>query len=170
MVDHLTATIGLIEDAWRKVLAFRALVIEDNPDLSELYSRTLTRGGLEVTAASSGAGAIERLRNDAFDLVVADLNLGPGLTGVDVCHHVRMEVSKTVPVVLLTAADDQKTVIAAFEAGADEFVTKPVNLGSLRVLCRELLEANEEERLRRRKARRAGVVNDATENPGSTAG
>lgn len=117
----------------------RILIADDDPHISTLIERTLARSGHEIVTAHSGIEAIERLRGAAPDLVILDIVM-PGLTGIDVCRHMRMNPSLcTVPILFLTQKDDIQAKIAGFEAGCDDYVTKPFDVNELDLRARALL-------------------------------
>ncbi len=106
----------------------RILIVEDDPAVRDVVEHALAREGMSTLAVGSGETALERLRGsdeEAFDLVVLDVML-PGMDGISVCRELR-EAGKNsdVPVVMLTARDDEINVVVGLEVGADDYVTKP---------------------------------------------
>lgn len=104
----------------------KILVVEDDPGVRELLEHALFREEMEVELAEDGESALERLRDPSLlDLVVLDVML-PGIDGISVCRELRAETPhRQVPVVILTARDDETSVIVGLEVGADDYVTKP---------------------------------------------
>jgi two-component system, OmpR family, alkaline phosphatase synthesis response regulator PhoP len=105
----------------------RILVVEDDPAVRDVVEHALSREGMETSTAPSGEDALERLGGaETFDLVVLDVML-PGLDGVSVCRELRSGSSrnKAVPIIMLTARDDETSVVVGLEVGADDYVTKP---------------------------------------------
>ncbi len=100
----------------------RVLVVDDDPTVSDVISRYLTREGLEVEIVADGAIALDRGLADPPDLVVLDLML-PGLSGLDVCRRLRER--HAVPIVMLTALGEESDRVLGLEYGADDYVTKP---------------------------------------------
>ena len=100
----------------------RVLVVEDDPTVSEVVARYLTRAGYDVEVEHDGAVALERALGDPPDLVVLDVML-PGLDGLSVCRRLRER--HPVPVVMLTALGESDERIAGLEVGADDYLTKP---------------------------------------------
>ena len=98
------------------------LVVEDEPKITELLELYLERDGYQVTIASNGASALEMFRRQAPDLVLLDINL-PEVDGLEVCRQLRRESS--VPVIMLTARDEEADKLVGLELGADDYVTKP---------------------------------------------
>jgi two-component system phosphate regulon response regulator PhoB len=101
------------------------LVVEDEPDLADLVGYNLEQEGYEVGIAGAGATALSMARARTPDLVVLDLML-PDITGIDVCRQLRAnKATAQVPVIVLTAKDEESDRVAGFEAGADDYVVKP---------------------------------------------
>jgi len=105
----------------------RILVVEDDPAVRDVVEHALSREGLETPTAATGEAALERLgTSEVFDLVVLDVML-PGMDGVSVCRELRSanSPSKAATVIMLTARDDETSVVVGLEVGADDYVTKP---------------------------------------------
>jgi two-component system alkaline phosphatase synthesis response regulator PhoP len=105
----------------------RILIVEDDPAVRDVVEHALSREGMETETASDGEEALERLRAAGpFDLVVLDVML-PGMDGISVCQELRNgdSPSTEAPVVMLTARDDETSIVVGLEVGADDYVTKP---------------------------------------------
>jgi two-component system, OmpR family, alkaline phosphatase synthesis response regulator PhoP len=105
----------------------KILIVEDDPAVRDVVEYSLSREGMETEAVSSGEAASERLFSDApFDLVILDLML-PDTDGVTLCRELRSAdcALRDVPVIMLTARDDETSVVVGLEVGADDYVTKP---------------------------------------------
>ena len=102
----------------------RILVIEDDQRIRELVCEYLAGEGHTVTSESTGMGGLRATTSVAPDLLILDLGL-PDLEGLDLLKMVRSVVE--VPVLVLTAREDEITVLAAFDGGADDYVVKPVS-------------------------------------------
>jgi len=100
----------------------RILVIEDDPNLSEVVERYLDREGFDVERIGDGDGGLKRALEWLPDLVVLDVML-PGLDGMEVCRRIR-DVAP-IPVVMLTARAEEDDRVLGLELGADDYVTKP---------------------------------------------
>ncbi|MEY8038389.1 response regulator transcription factor [Saccharopolyspora cebuensis] len=138
----------------------RILLIEDDPAVREGLELALTRQGHAVCAVESGERGLERLRVDPPDAVVLDLML-PGLDGFEVCRRIR--ASGELPIIMLTARGDDFDVVAGLEAGADDYVVKPVRPRVLEARVRAVLrrtrrEQAEQERHGDLAIDRAGLV------------
>ena len=105
----------------------RILVVEDDPAVRDVVVHALAREGMETTAVADGESALARLGEEAepFDLVVLDVML-PGMDGVEVCREIRAGgAARDVTILMLTARDDETSVVVGLEVGADDYVTKP---------------------------------------------
>ncbi len=104
------------------------LVIEDEPALQETLVYNLEKEGYTVQAVGDGRTALETARSLRPDLIVLDIML-PGLDGFEVCRILRKEMS--VPILMLTARDDEIDRVVGLEVGADDYLTKPFSMREL---------------------------------------
>jgi two-component system KDP operon response regulator KdpE len=116
--------------------AGRILVVDDDPQIRRVMRVTLTGQGYEVDDAKSGDTALEKLRAARFDLVLLDMNL-PGLSGLETCREIRGQ--SEIAVIMLTVRDSEDDKVAALDAGADDYVTKPYNAPELLARIRAAL-------------------------------
>ena len=98
------------------------LVVDDEPRIVELARDYLEHAGFRVITANDGRGALDVARHDRPDLIVLDLGL-PGLDGLDVTRELRRDGS--IPIVMVTARDDELDKLLGLELGADDYLTKP---------------------------------------------
>jgi two-component system alkaline phosphatase synthesis response regulator PhoP len=107
------------------------VVVEDDPDISDLIAHYLQRAGHDVTRLTTGTEVMPRLRATIPDLVILDLML-PGMDGLLVCQAMRADsATATIPIIMLTARADEADRIAGLELGADDYVTKPFSAKEL---------------------------------------
>ena len=100
----------------------RVLLVEDDARLARLTSQYLEIRGLHVTVASHGPAGLAALNRGSFDVVLLDLLL-PGQSGLEVCREIRRR--SDVPIIMVTALDDEVDRVVGFEAGADDYLCKP---------------------------------------------
>jgi DNA-binding response OmpR family regulator len=118
------------------------LLVEDEPSVGGLVRTYLERGGYRVVWVRSGEDALVELGRHAPRLVVLDVGL-PGIDGFEVCRRIRAHSS--VPVVMLTARDEEPDRVAGLELGADDYVTKPFSPRELAARIRAVLRRSESE-------------------------
>lgn len=104
----------------------KILIVEDDPPTRDVIEQALLREGMETVAVEDGEAALERLLScGPFDLVILDIML-PGIDGFSVCQELRAgPTHRDVPVLVLTARDDETSVVVGLEVGADDYITKP---------------------------------------------
>lgn len=120
----------------------RVLLIEDDPAVRDGLDLAIARQGHKVTAAETGEAGLELLRTTEPDVVILDLML-PGMDGFEVCRRIRS--AGDVPIIMLTARGDDMDVVAGLEAGADDYVVKPVRARVLEARIRAVLRRNRRE-------------------------
>ena len=126
----------------------RVLLIEDDRAVREGLQLALRRQGHTIHAAESGEEGLTRLRADAPDIVVLDLML-PGIDGFEVCRRIR--ATGDIPIIMLTARSDDFDIVGGLEAGADDYVVKPVQPRVLDARIRAVLRRTGAERSEQEK-------------------
>jgi DNA-binding response OmpR family regulator len=112
------------------------LLVDDEESVQKLLTYPLERDGFRVVQAHDGDEALARFESDPIDLVVLDLML-PRLDGLEVCKRLRARSS--VPIIMLTARDDELDKVVGLELGADDYITKPFSIREFRSRVRALL-------------------------------
>jgi DNA-binding response OmpR family regulator len=112
------------------------LLVDDEDAVRRVLTFPLERDGYKVVQAADGEEALERFGDQAVDLVVLDIML-PRLDGLEVCKQLRARSS--VPIIMLTARDDELDKVLGLELGADDYITKPFSLREFRSRVRALL-------------------------------
>ena len=101
------------------------LIVEDDEDIAELLEYNLQRQGFRPSCAATGEDGLREARDAAPDLILLDLML-PGLSGLEVCRALKAAPATAgIPVIMLTAKGEEEDIVAGFNAGADDYVTKP---------------------------------------------
>lgn len=129
------------------------LVVDDETAFLESLQFTLEQDGYRVLTAMDGVAGLQLARAESPDLVILDVML-PGMDGFTICRELRRE--SDVPVIMLTARDDETDKVVGLELGADDYVTKPFGLRELKARVRAVL-------------RRREGTSDAAEGPAATA-
>jgi DNA-binding response OmpR family regulator len=106
----------------------RILVVDDESQIRRVMRAILIPQGFDVDDAKSGDEALDRLRSAKYDLVLLDIDM-PGMTGFETCRAIRA-VSE-IPIFMLTGRSSEKYRVEAFDAGADDYITKPFSTPEL---------------------------------------
>jgi len=118
----------------------RILLVDDEPAVQTLLAYPLRKDGYEVVSATDGRQALDRFAEDRFDLVVLDIML-PKIDGIEVCRRLRSK--SQVPIIMLTAKDDEIDKVVGLEMGADDYITKPFSVREFRSRVRAALRRAE---------------------------
>jgi DNA-binding response OmpR family regulator len=124
------------DNAATAVRAKTILVVEDEPTLVAALSYNLRKDGYEVIAARDGVTALQEARRARPDVIVLDLML-PKMDGIEVCRRIRSE--SEVPILILTAKNEELDKVVGLEIGADDYLTKPFGMRELIARIRALL-------------------------------
>jgi DNA-binding response OmpR family regulator len=120
--------------------AARILLVDDEQAVQKLLSYPLRKEGYDVVAAHDGREALDRFAEQRFDLVVLDIML-PKLDGIEVCRRLRSR--SQVPIIMLTAKDDEIDKVVGLEMGADDYITKPFSVREFRSRVKAALRRTE---------------------------
>jgi class 3 adenylate cyclase len=123
--------------------AFRVLVVDDDPDMAAFLALMLRREGMNVQIANDGEAALAHVREAAPDLILCDVMM-PGISGFEICQTLKGdEKTALIPLVLVTALEDSESRVRGIEAGADDFLSKPVNREELLARVKTLRRLHE---------------------------
>jgi DNA-binding response OmpR family regulator len=114
----------------------RILLVDDEQAVQTLLAYPLRKDGYEVVSAQDGREALDRFAEQRFDLVVLDIML-PKVDGIEVCR--RLRTRSQVPIIMLTAKDDEIDKVLGLEMGADDYITKPFSVREFRSRVRAAL-------------------------------
>lgn len=117
------------------------LLVEDDSSIRRGLSATLTALSFDIGEAASGEEALNRLHQVNYDVVLMDLNM-PGMGGVEACRRIRKEFPQ-ICIVVVTVRDNEEDKIEALDAGADDYLTKPFQVGELTARMRAVLRRSQ---------------------------
>jgi len=121
----------------------KILIIEDEPDIRKTLEYNISREGYHVVGASSLLEAKSQIESDSFSLILLDLMLPDG-SGLDLCREIKSDKEKSsIPIIILTAKDDEVDKVVGFELGADDYVTKPFSVRELILRMKAVLKRGE---------------------------
>jgi two-component system phosphate regulon response regulator PhoB len=121
----------------------KILIIEDEPDIRKTLEYNISREGYKVVSASSLSEGKSQIESDSFSLILLDLMLPDG-SGLDLCREIKSDKEKSsVPIIILTAKDDEVDKVVGFELGADDYVTKPFSVRELILRMKAVLKRGE---------------------------
>lgn len=132
---------------------FRILIVEDDRELSALFTKVLIKNGYETKAASNGREALDALEADYFDLVISDVMM-PVMDGFELVRVMR-DCGMTTPILMITAKDAFDDMQMGFLSGTDDYMIKPVNINEMVLRVNALL-------------RRAQMVSERKQTIGNT--
>ena len=120
------------------------LVVDDEPGMREFLEIMLGKEGYSVKTASNGEEAIQKIRNEAFDLALVDIQM-PGLNGIDVLRSAK-ETTPDTTIIMITAFASHETAIEAMKLGAYDYITKPFKIDEIKIVIGKSLERKNLER------------------------
>lgn len=131
LMNRINQGIGVLTlEAGKKRKEYTILIADDESLALTVLSYRMQKEGYQVQTATDGRQALDKLRNGIPDLVITDLMM-PYHSGLEVLEYVRKSDSPQVPVIVLSAASQEHTVLKAFSLGADDFAVKPFSLNEL---------------------------------------
>lgn len=130
----------------------KVLIVDDEENILTLLKYNLEKDGMETCVVEDGVEALEKLKEEKFDLIILDIML-PGLDGIEVCRRLRKEDCH-IPILMLTAKGEEIDKVLGLEIGADDYMTKPFSVRELLARSKALLRRSflytkkEEEKLK----------------------
>lgn len=115
----------------------KILVVDDEEGARELFNTILTDEGYEVALAVDGEEALNRMKGDAYDLVVTDIKM-PGMDGLQLLQELR-KVGSTADVIMVTAYGEVESYLKAMSLGAAEYINKPIRIKELKRIVHKVL-------------------------------
>jgi len=138
--------------------AITILIIEDEPDISELIEYNLSQSGYCILVSNNGEKGIENTRKHLPDLILLDLML-PGIHGIDVCRILKNDKDTSgVSIIMLTALGQEEDIIKGLETGADDYVTKPFSFPVLEARIQSVLRRVKNENIENENVSISGIV------------
>lgn len=131
--------------AGEEIMGKKVLVVDDEKLIVKGIRFSLEQEGMEVSTAFDGEEALEKVRNQEFDIILLDIML-PRLTGLEVCQQIR-EFSN-VPIIMLTAKGEDMDKIMGLEYGADDYITKPFNILEVKARIKAIMRRTGSKRKR----------------------
>jgi DNA-binding response OmpR family regulator len=116
----------------------KILIAEDDKMMLKTIEFKLKKEGYEVVTCTDGRDALEKIVSENPNIIISDIMM-PFFTGLDLVNKVKIELKLTTPIIILSNVGLEKTVLEAFELGADDFITKPFSPNELLVRIKKLL-------------------------------
>ena len=138
----------------------KVLVVDDEQDILELIRHSLAKEGFEVHIAANGAQAVEQAKKVKPEIIIMDVMM-PVMDGMEACRQLKeIPETKNIPVIFLTARSEEFAELAGFEAGADDYISKPIRPRLLISKIESLLRRINPERTTEEEHESAGIVID----------
>ena len=119
----------------------KVLIVDDDASIRRALHTTLSALGFEIEEASSGEQAVSFVRTERYDAVLLDINM-PGMGGIAACRSLR-QLAEGLPILMLTVRDSADDKIDALDAGADDYITKPLHVGELTARVRSAVRRSQ---------------------------
>ncbi len=114
------------------------IVVDDDTIMLQAIRTMLSKEGYEVFATTDAQDALDTLEEEEFDLVISDIMM-PYVSGIELLNAIKKNLKHKVPIIIISALDQQEVILTAFQEGASDFVKKPLNLGELLLRVQKLI-------------------------------
>jgi two-component system alkaline phosphatase synthesis response regulator PhoP len=119
---------------------FKVLVVDDEPEILELLQYNFNKKGLQVAVARNGQEGLEMIQQDPPQIIVLDIMM-PVMNGIEMCRQLRQdEQFRNIPILFLSATNDDMLILSAMNAGGNHFISKPIRLNLLFELVSNLYD------------------------------
>jgi len=111
----------------------RIIVVDDDVIMLQAIKNRLAKEGYQVFATTDAQDALDTLQDEKFDLIISDIMM-PYVSGIELLSAIKnakRQINKKIPIIIISALDQQEVILTAFEEGAEDFVKKPINLDEL---------------------------------------
>ena len=120
----------------------KILICEDEEIMLTALEFRLQRQGFEVVLAENGKQALEKVKTETPDLIVADIMM-PHISGLELIDHIRKDMGSSLPIIVISALEHDETVLEAFRLGASDFITKPFKPNELILRIKKIFQEME---------------------------
>lgn len=115
----------------------KIIVVDDDVIMLQAIKTMLTKHGYQVFATTDAQDALDTLEEEEFDLIISDIMM-PYVSGIELLSSIK-KVRKGLPIIIISALDQQEIILTAFQEGADDFIKKPLNLNELLIRVKHVL-------------------------------
>ena len=116
----------------------KVLVADDEPMLLKTIELKLKKEGYEVITCLDGREAVAKIEGNDPDMVITDIMM-PFISGLEIVSIIRQKLNRKIPIIVLSAMEQEKVVMEAFELGADDYITKPFSLNEMAIRVKRLM-------------------------------
>ena len=117
----------------------KILVVEDDEALLKYIEYWLLKDGYKIITSSTGYEALKLIESEKFDLIISDISM-PSLSGLELLSYLKNKIDSKIPVILISALDQQSVIMTAIKLGASDFLVKPINYDELLIRVKRFLE------------------------------
>ena len=119
-------------------MKIKIIVVDDDVIMLQAIKNMLTNNGCEVFATTDAQDALDTIEEEDYDLIISDIMM-PYVSGIELLSSIK-QIKKDIPIIIISALDQQEVIMTAFEEGAEDFVKKPLNLNELLLRVKRVLK------------------------------